>query len=189
MSDYEAYRRTQIEDGKLFQDFVVDIAWQAGLVIAQYSSKTYQLSVGESRSGVEIKHDKKRQGTKNLCIEVAEKARPRPGAYAPAGIMRDDHWLFAIGDYDIVYFFANSLLRALSAAKNGAGSVRYRRYETATSQGFLLPESDGAKYAALILRPDASGKVAERVTDLERLAAALHATVLKDPKQLTLFED
>ena len=80
---YEEYRQVQIEDGVRFQDFVVDLAWQAGLVIAQYASKTYQLAIGESRSGVEIKYDKRRAETGNLCIEVAEKARPRPGPYAP----------------------------------------------------------------------------------------------------------
>lgn len=184
---YEAYRQTQIKDGLLFQDFVVDIAWQAGLVIAQYASKTYQLKVGESRNGIEIKHDKLRKKTGNLCIEIAEKARPRPGDYFPSGIMREDHWIYAIGDYDIVYFFPTKFLRALKDLTNGGGIHRYRRYQTQTSQGFLLPEQDGEKYAALILRPQASQKVAKCVSDFEQLAKELHVAALDDSKQMRLF--
>lgn len=187
MRDYEAYRRTQIEDGKLFQDFVVDVAWQAGLAIAQYASKTYQLAVGESRGGIEIKHDKRYRDTGNLCIETAEKARPRPGSYALSGIMREDHWLYAIGNYDIVFFFASNLLRALYQSPGNKDGFRYRRYETPTSQGFLLPKRDAAKYAALILTPNAAGKVDQTVVDLEQLAKELHDAVNADPKQLTLF--
>ena len=187
-NDYEAYRKTQMEDGLLFQDFVVDLAWQAGLVIAQYASKTYQFTIGESRSGVEIKHDKRRKKTGNLYIEVAEKARPRPGPYAPSGIMREGHWLYAIGDYDIVYFFPNNLLRALYKATNGNGQPRYRRPpESPTSQGFLIPELDGVKYAALLLRPNASGKVDKVVGDLEKLAAELHKALAENVNQLSLF--
>ena len=100
--------------------------------------------------------------------------------------MRDGHWLYAIGDYDIIFFFATNLLRALYAATSN-GRHRYRRYETPTSQGFLLPEPDAAKYAALILRPDASGKVDERVATLEDLAKNLHAVILENPAQLRLF--
>jgi hypothetical protein len=181
MRNYEAYRRTQIEDGKLFQDFVVDVAWQAGLAIAQYASKTYQLAVGESRGGVEIKHDKRYRETGNLCIEVAEKARPRPGPYVPSGIMRDDHWLYAIGNYDTVFFFASNLLRALHKAS------RYRTYQTETSQGFLLPDGEAKKYAALILTPNGEGKVDQTIADLEQMAKELHKAVNANPDQLTLF--
>ncbi len=186
---YAAYRKAQIEDGLRFQDFVVDIAWQAGVVIAQYASKTYQRNVGESRNGIEIKYDKKRKKTGNLCIETAEKAEPRPGPYFPSGIMRNDHWIYAIGDYDIVYFFPTKFLRALCELKNGSGQFAYRRYEngTKTSEGFLLPEKDAQRYAALILTPQASEKVAKYVRDLERLANELHVAVLDDGDQMRLF--
>ena len=187
MKDYEAYRRTQMEDGLLFQDFVVDLAWQAGLAITQYASRTYQLAIGESRTGVEIKHDKRRKDTGNLCIETAEKAWPRPGPYAPAGIMRDGHWLYAIGDYDIVYFLPTKFLRALHAVQNGQGKPRYRRYEIETSQGFLLPEADGEKYAALVLRPNAEDKVDRTVKNLEDVARDLRNALSDNPAQRTMF--
>jgi len=188
--DYQKYRQAQLQDGELFQDFVVDIAWQAGLAIAQYTSKPYQFAIGESRTGVEIKHDKARLAKKtgNICIEVAEKARPRPGPYAPSGIMRDGHWLYAIGDYDVVWFFANNLLRGLYKVIV-ANKPKYRRYETPTSQGFLVPTRDADRWAALILRPDAKGKVDKATAGLEALARELHQAAFDNPNQLELFTD
>ena len=39
---YQQYRKTKIESGLLYQDFVVDVAWQTiGLAIVQYASKAY----------------------------------------------------------------------------------------------------------------------------------------------------
>lgn len=184
---YRQYRKVQIEDGQLFQDFVVDLAWQAGLAIAQYASKTYQIAIGESRTGVEIKYDKRRAGTGNLYIEYAEKAVPRLGDYAPSGIMRTGHWLFAIGDYDIVYFFANSLLLRLKIATNGNGGPRYRHVQSETSQGYLLPERDAKAYAALVLAPNASGRVQKMVGDLRGIANELHQLMSEPTGQLSLF--
>ena len=150
---YEAYRKAQLEDGLLYQDFIVSVAWQAGIAIVQYASKTYQLKVGESRGGFEIKHDKKMATSGNLYIETAEKARPRPGDYAPSGIMREGHWMYVIGDYDVVFFLPNNLLRGLFKQKLASGKPLYSRTQTETSQGFLLPKRNAEKYAALTLRP------------------------------------
>src|SRR5881392_1121417 len=89
---YERYRAAQMEDGCAYQDFACDLLLRsAGLVISINSSARYQMRVGESRQGFEIKHDKKFARTGNLWIEVAEKARPRPGDYAPSGIWRNDN--------------------------------------------------------------------------------------------------
>lgn len=187
MTDYEDYRRVQIEDGLMFQDFVVDIAWQAGIVISQYASKAYQYHVGESRNGIEIKHDKKRKETGNICLEVSEKARPREGDYVPSGIMRGDSWIYAIGDYDIVYLFPTKFLRSLYNLKTSYGQPKYRRYSTPTSQGFLLPEADGEKYSALILHPNAENKVTSHAGDLESLAKELHIAAFESKDQLKLF--
>jgi len=184
MNDYEKYREAQIADGKLYQDFVVDVAWQAGIAIAQYASKTYQLTIGESRGGVEIKHDKRYAETGNLYIEFAEKKQPRPGPYAPSGIKREDHWLYVIGNYDIVFFFAKNLLRALFASSK----YSHKENKTKTSLGFLLPDNDARKYAALILTPNASGKIEQTTAELEQLAKQLHEAVKADPKQMTLFK-
>ena len=185
--EYSAYYRRQLENGQLFQDFVVDACWtHLGLAVVQYNSKVYQQTVGESRTGVEIKHDMKFKKTGNLWIEISEKARPRPGPYAQSGIMRDDNtWLYVIGDYDKFFIFAKSLLIALSR------SERYRVQEngTKTSCGFLLKEADAEKYAAAIVTPNASQKVSSAIHESERLGQVLFDLAKQPPGQFSLFTD
>jgi len=111
---YDDYRDNKIESGLLYQDFIVDLMLQVlRFPVTTYSSRLYQTTVGEGPCGVEIKHDEKYATTKRLWIEVAEKARPRDGDYAPSGICRDDNsWLYIIGNYDVVFVFSKVLLRA-----------------------------------------------------------------------------
>ena len=46
---YEEYYKNRLESALLYQDFVVDYAHNIlNLTIAQYASKAYQQSVGES---------------------------------------------------------------------------------------------------------------------------------------------
>lgn len=187
--DYRAYREAQIKDGLLFQDFVVDVAYKVGLVIVQYASRTYQLNFGESRTGVEIKHDKIMATTGNLWIETAEKAMPRPGPYAVSGIHRADHWLYAIGDYDVIFFLASNWLRAMDkATKDGRPRYKHCPNKTKTSQGFLLPIQDARRYAVLILEPMASGRVAKHVNDLAKMATELRAVIEENPSQRSLWD-
>lgn len=182
---YEAYYKTKLESGLLYQDFVVDLCFQTiGLVIVQYSSRVYQTQIGESRTGVEIKHDEQFARTRNLWIEVAEKARPRQGDYVPSGIERHDNtWLYIIGDYNTVFVFPKRYLLALKA------SGRYPIIEnrTKTSVGFLLSEERANSIAAYILTPHAEGKVATAVKDLQELGRRLHALAKLNPAQLSLF--
>lgn len=182
---YEAYRSTKIESGKLYQDFVVDVSWNLlGLAIVQYSSMAYQQTVGESRTGVEIKHDEKYAKTGNLWIEISEKARPRPGDYAPAGINRSDNtWLYVIGDYDTLFFFQKTLLQIL----HGSGKYQTRENSTKTSWGFLLKQTEAERFAAVILRPNASEKVTKTVQDLRTLGKQLHEAARANLSQLSLF--
>jgi hypothetical protein len=185
MSVYADYYKAKLDGAKLYQDFVVDAAWNLlGLAIVQYSSELYQRTVGESRTGVEIKHDEQFTKTGNLWIELAEKARPRDGPYVPSGIYRQDNtWLYVIGDYDTMFFFAKTLLRALHQ------SARWQVIEnkTRTSEGFLLKSSDAEKYAAVILRPNAAGAVKKVVGDLAALGRLLHDSAKRDINQLDLF--
>lgn len=169
---YSEYYKAQLDGAKIFQDFVVDAAWNLlGLAIVQYSSEVYQRIVGESRTGVEIKYDQKFGKTRNLWIEVAEKARPREGPYVPSGIYRQDNsWLYSIGDYDTIFFFPKVLLRALHAS----GRWPVIENNTRTSEGFLLREIEAEKYAAVILRPNASEAVGKVVGDLAALGELLH---------------
>lgn len=148
MTDDERYRHEKSESGTRYQDFVVELLWiRRGLPIMQFASREYQIRKGESLTGVEIKNDEKYAETGNLWIEVGEKAMPRDGDFAPAGILRGDNsWLYVIGDYRTVFVFAKRNLVLLHEAK------RYPVIENArkTSIGFLLPRADARRWAAFV---------------------------------------
>lgn len=133
--------------GEEYQDFIVALLFRKlGWPIMQHVSAKRQIHVGESSSRVEIKFQDRYRETGNLWIEVAEKAQPRPGEYAPSGITdrSHDNALFLVtGDRDTVFFFAKRHLNKLAA------SQQYRIIEnhTKTSMGFLLPDSH-ARYVA-----------------------------------------
>lgn len=185
MNNYSAYRQTKIESGLCYQDFVVDLLLQTlGLAVVQYSSKFYQQTVGESRTGVEIKHDEIYDKSCRLWIEVAEKAAPRPGPYVPSGIFRDDNtWLYIIGNYNVVFIFGKVTLRAIHDTK------RYPIIEsnTKTSKGFLLPDNVAQRVALCVLTPNAEQKVAKAIRDLQALGRALHRIALGEPAPMSLF--
>ena len=183
--NYDAYRANKIESGLLYQDFICDLLLQTiGLPVIQYASRVYQAQIGESRTGVEIKHDEKYAQTGNLWIEVAEKARPRPGDYAQSGIQRNDNtWLYVIGNYDVVFLFAKRILCALAQS----GKYPLRENGTKTSQGYLLPDAHAQRFAACVLKPKAEVRIVKAVTDLHELGRALHRAVLTSPGQGSLF--
>lgn len=182
---YEAYRQNKIESGQVYQDFICDLLLQTiGLPVVQYASRLYQTQIGESRTGVEIKHDEKYAKTGNLWIEVAEKARPRAGDYAESGIRRGDNsWLYVIGNYDIVFIFAKTILCALA----DSGRYPIRENGTATSRGFLLPDPHAKRYAACVLAPKAEITITKAVSNLQDIGRALHRAVLSNPAQGSLF--
>lgn len=186
--DYEAYRSNKIESGLRYQDFVIDLLFQTiGLVVVQYASRMYQIAIGESRTGVEIKHDEKYASTGNLWIEVAEKARPRGGDYFPSGICRDDNsWFYVIGNYDVVFGFPKQTLLLLRAMEQ---KYPIRENGTHTSQGFLLRDDVARRLAAFVLTPKAEHKISKAVGDLQELGRQLHRAVLANPAQRTFFDD
>jgi hypothetical protein len=59
----------------------------------------------------------------------------------------DNGWLYAIGNYRVVYLFVTRHLRWLHERD------QFPEIQTATSQGFLLPEMTARKYAARVLLP------------------------------------
>lgn len=184
--NYDDYRTNKIESGLLYQDFIVDLMLQVlRFPVTIYSSRLYQMTVGEGPAGVEIKHDEKLAQTGNLWIEVAEKARPRAGDYVPSGIYRDDNsWLYIIGNYDLVFVFTKVLLQAYAAS----GRYELRENRTATSKGFLLPEAMARRCAARVLAPNAEQKIVTAVGDLHELGRHLHRAALANPAQRTLFD-
>lgn len=182
---YDAYYKAKLEGALLYQDFVIDVSFHTvGLTIVQYASKTYQHAIGESRTGVEIKFDEKYRDTGNLFIEIAEKAKPRPGPYVPSGIyLSDNTWLYVIGDYDTVFYFSKRLLQQL----HKSGRYPLREIATRTAQGFCLPEIDAHRYAVMVLSPQAQQKITKLVIDLAEAGKRLHQLVKANPAQHSLF--
>jgi len=186
MGDYEPYRKQQIENGQVFQDFVVDVSWHlVGLAVVQYTSKLYQHAVGESKSRCEIKWDMQYAKTGNLWIETGEKARPREGDYYPSGIMRDDNtWLYIIGDYDRIFYCQKNILQMLSRMER---RFPPRENGTKTSLGFLLPVSEMEKYAGVIVEPQCSKVIHKSREEMQRAAAELYRGANVNPRQMDLF--
>src|SRR4030043_524633 len=126
-----------LEKGLQYQDFVTAELYRRGIPIVGYTSKKYQIKYGENRAGVEIKFDDRMKETGNVYIETAEKANPANPYFVPSGIYRNDNsWLYAIGNYDVIYIFAKKTLCLLhgQAAKRG-----FKTTEIATSKGMLMP--------------------------------------------------
>jgi len=142
------YYKEKFEQGKEYQDFVIDILIQElGLPLAIYNSKKYQWKHGENKQGVEIKFDDKYKTTGNLYIELSEKADENNLNYIDSGIMRDDNtWLYLIGNYEIIYIFTKKMLKGLYSS-----GKFLREVEIPTSRGYLLEKSNAEKYAAKII--------------------------------------
>lgn len=123
--------------GLEFQDFVIEKFYEIGLPLISYSSKLYQIRIGENKAGIEIKFDRKFRETNNIYIEVAEKSDKNRQEYVPSGIFRDDNtWLYVIGDYQTIYILSKrQLIRVYEWHK-------YREVTTPTSKGFLIPVCD-----------------------------------------------
>jgi len=133
--------------GLEYQDFIMEkLLENLGIPISNFSSKKYQFSKGENLQGIEIKYDDKYKKTGNIYIEVAEKSNPNNKEYIPSGIMRNDNsWLYAIGDYSILFIFGKQILK-LQYNKN-----LFKTVVTGTSKGMLL-DKKGQNTALKILK-------------------------------------
>jgi len=110
----------------------------------------YQYTKGESKSGVEIKLDRRFKDTGNLYIEYGEK-RPEAINFMPSGIERNDNsWLYCIGNYEILYILSKKWLKELREDTES----ELRHITTATSKGFLLPKYLADEKAVNIIRDE-----------------------------------
>lgn len=178
---YEEYRATKLRTGAEFQDFIMERLHLIGTVLQPLCSRTGQLK-GENLFGLEIKHDEKMHLTGNVCIEVAEKARPRDGDYAPSGIFRSDNtWLYGIGDHSVFFIFPKSTLRNLYAKRTVHG---LREYNIPTSKGFLIPFSLADRIYARKLIFDFQGGIQEVLCGGEK--TTLDLQTIEKPKEFQL---
>lgn len=104
--------------GAEYQDFICDELLKIGVCLNCYSSKKYQMSKGESASGVEIKRDSKWQQTGRLYFEVEANSKDTT-KMVNGGITKEDKsWLYLIGDETKAFIFAkNQLIRLYQKVK------------------------------------------------------------------------
>ncbi len=144
--EYRQYYNEMLEKGQEYQDFVADELYKRGISIGSYASKKWQIEHGENRAGIEIKYDMQFCNTRRLWIEISEKSHPINALYVKSGIYRDDNsWLYVIGDYRTIFILPKVTLRLLFEA----GRYPERENNSRTSTGFLFPEKDARKYAAI----------------------------------------
>jgi len=116
--------------------------YDAGIPLLSYSSKKYQILIGENKAGIEIKYDRKFRETGNFYIETAEKSAANNKEFVASGIFRNDNtWLFIIGDYETIFIFSKEQLKKI---KNN-----YKQVETPTSKGFLIPVNEALKFLVI----------------------------------------
>lgn len=150
LTEYQksSYYQINLEEGREYQDFVLDKFLNIGMAIVGYSSYKYQKEKGETSAGIEIKYDKKFKDTKNLYIEYGEKD-PKAKEYVRSGILREDNtWLYAIGDYKTIFIFSKRLLKVLLKSE----ITKNKHVSTMTSQGYLLREDIAFKYADKVIQ-------------------------------------
>jgi hypothetical protein len=141
--NYEDKHKEKLEQGLQFQDFVSELLYKEGFPVVSYVSSLYQRKRGENIIGVEIKFDSRFREGGSLYIETAEKPHPMRQSCYPSGIYRKGNiWLYAIGDYSMVYLFPKKYLQLIRK--------RYKEITMATSKGFLLLKADADKYAIRI---------------------------------------
>jgi hypothetical protein len=131
---------TNLSKGTEYQDFVMEKLHEIGITIMSYSSKKYQVLYGENRAGVEIKFDDRMKETGNIYFELSEKSKAGNKEYITSGIFRNDNtWLYAIGNYEIIYLCGKKHLRQIYEREKG--NRKFARFvETPTSRGMLLPQ-------------------------------------------------
>jgi len=140
------YYKEMLKLGLEYQDFVVEQLYKNGLPIVSYSSKMYQIKMGENKPGFEIKFDRKFKETGNFYIETFEKSDARNPNFIRSGIFRDDNtWLYIVGDYFSIFVFSKKQLRLIYETK----SRKIKLVTTPTSKGFLLPVGYAKKFLAI----------------------------------------
>jgi hypothetical protein len=139
-ADWSKEKHEDHERGIEFQDYILQLAMDYGLVIQTYSSSKYQLLYGEGFTGAEIKLDTVYPKTGNLYIEHS--CKNSLGEWEPSGIYDKRHWLYIIGDYNEAFVLFSKQLRFWHTQD------KYPENKTENSKGMLLPVEIARKFAA-----------------------------------------
>lgn len=126
------YYTRKRELGEKYEDFINELfLTEFRIELTFYEDRESQFT-GENEQGIEIKFDDRFSETGNLYIEYEERSRVEYN-FSPSGIdKKDNSWLWAIGDYEVVYIFGKSQLLKLKKV--------CKHVQTDTSKGFLLPK-------------------------------------------------
>lgn len=128
----------KLEKGWEYQDFIAEQFLKIGLLFLPYQSRKYQLTKGESVNGIEVKFDDKLKETHNIYIETESRSPYYTNKWTKSVVMdlNSNSWLYVIGDYQSCFIFAVNQLRAY------ADYPKFKKVETETSRGYLIPTSD-----------------------------------------------
>lgn len=136
------YYQDMLEKGQKYQDFIMIELHKRGIVLQPIQSRSYQLGM-ENLLGMEIKFDDKMKDTGNIYFETHEKSNADNQHFIESGILRNDNsWLFAIGDYSVLYIFSKKRLCSLyERLDRGIVFLSAEIKKISTSRGFIIPVS------------------------------------------------
>lgn len=143
------YYISNLEDSHRFEVYAEWVFRQYGIDIGLFYGRQQQYEVGETRAGIEIKHDKKSQETGNYYFEYMERLTAQ-GSWVESGLLKKDNTRYyfygVIGDYLILpkdrlmdYY------RRIVLENDPPAGCRKAEALRGTSKGFLLPRTEAVK--------------------------------------------
>lgn len=99
--------------GDEYMDLITTtLFYEKGISLNAYMSRKYQFNVGESLSGIEIKHDSKITQTGSIYFESMAVKKDKKGLVEGGILRKDNTWLYIIGTDNRAYAFSKKLLQA-----------------------------------------------------------------------------
>lgn len=133
-------------DGEMFQVYVREVYERHGKRIDFYWTALEQTTIGESKQGVEIKHDRRSKDTGNFYIEFEQNIN---SVWTPSGILRVDNTSHYIIGFDELFFETPKRILQLMREKGGFAEARSARQNDVPTKGFLVPIEDMWRCASM----------------------------------------
>jgi hypothetical protein len=139
VNKFEKNFQQKLEDSKEFVNYWIEIICRKLCLklTPVYSSNLQKKSLCDTQEGIEFKWDDIQGDTKNFWIEFKEKHNPAQEEYVNSGILRKDNsWLWAIGDFEKLYFLPKRALLNEHKTKKWEEKENHKK----TSWGMVLPQ-------------------------------------------------